>query len=347
MKFILTILTIMPFLTFGQHDPKIEEYQHKKIILKSDTIHYQIYSKGNINEKNKILIYFQGSDKTPLFMKTTKSDTIKVVENGITKDIIKDSIIINSFVPFDLDRIPSDYIFVLISKKGIPFSAGRETYKPSQIFLENESLNYRVWQGDEVINDLTTYYIKNPTKVVIIGHSEGADVVAKLGHTNKRITHIGFWAGGANTQYYDFALFIQRDVQSGKITQNEAVKSLDSLFNDIKNMESDPNSIEKQWLENSYRRWAHFSEPSIDNLLKINKPLFVAVAGKDEAVPIESSLLIPIEFIRHKKTNLTFKIYPDYDHSFAIPLQDEDDEDEDWIWEWMTVFEDFMKWVEQ
>jgi hypothetical protein len=44
---------------------------------------------------------------------------------------------------------------------------------------------------------------------------------------------------------------------------------------------------------------------------------------------------------------LTFKIYPHYDHSFAIPMQDEEDEDEDWIWEWMSVFEDFMEWVEQ
>lgn len=337
----------MPFLTFGQHDPKMQKYQHKKIITETDTIHYQIYSKGNIKRKNKILIYFQGSDKTPLFMETTFLDTIRVVEKGITKDKIEENNFIYNFVPFDLDRIPNDYIFVLISKKGVPFSADRETYTPSQTFLKHETLNYRVWQGDQVINDLTTHYIKNPSKVVILGHSEGADVVAKLGHTNKKITHIGFWAGGANTQYYDFALFIQKEVQRGKITQTEAVKSLNSLFDNIRNIESDPYNIEKQWLENSYLRWAHFSEPSIDNLLKIDKPLFVAVAGQDEAVPIESSLLIPIEFIRHKKTNLTFKIYPDYDHSFAIPMQDEDDEDEEWIWEWMLVFEDFMKWVEQ
>lgn len=347
MKYILIILTIVPFLTFGQFDPKIEEYQHKKIITELDTINYQIYSNGDLKDKNKILIYFQGSGGDPLFMQTIKIDTLEVLENGMTKDKVEESIVLCSFVPFDLDRIPNDYIFVIISKKGVPFSPYRETYKPNQAYFENESLNYRVWQGDEVINDLTKYYIKNPNKVVILGHSEGADVVAKLGHTNKKITHVGFWAGGANTQYYDFALFIQKDVQSGIITQMEAVKSLESLFDDIKNIESDPSSTEKQWLGNSYRRWAHFSEPSIDNLLKINNPLFVAVAGKDEAVPIESSLLIPIEFIRHKKTNLTFKIYPDYDHSFAIPLQDEHGEDEDWIWEWMNVFEDFMKWVEQ
>jgi esterase/lipase len=79
-------------------------------------------------------------------------------------------------------------------------------------------------------------------------------------------------------------------------------------------------------------------------LIKVTKPIFVAIAGKDESVPMESSLLIPIEFIRSKKDNLTFKIYPEYNHSFAIPPKSEDEE---WSWEFMNVFEDFMKWVEQ
>lgn len=344
MRLILTILTLIPFLAFGQYDPKMEEYQHKKIITKLDTIHYHYYSKGKIEEKSKILIFFHGSGGSPLFMQTIKADTIKVVENGKSKDKIQKSIFLNTSVPFDLDRIPNDYVFVLISKKGVPFSADKDSYKTNQIFYKNESLNYRVWQGENVINDLTKKWIKKPIKIVIIGHSEGSDVVAKLGQKNKKVTHIGYWAGGANTQYYDFALFIQKDVQSGKITQTEASKSLNSLFIDIKNIENDPNNTEKQWLGNPYRRWTQFTEPSIDNLLKINKPLFVAVAGKDESVPIESSLLIPIEFIRHKKDNLTFKIYPDYNHSFAKPPKSENEE---WSWEFMNVFEDFMKWVEQ
>jgi predicted esterase len=344
MKLILIILTLIPFLTFGQYDPRMEEYQHKTIFIKSDTIHYHIYSKGKIEEKKNILIYFHGSGGSPLFMQIIKLDTIKVVENGITKNKVEKSISLNTSVPFDLDRIPNDYVLVLISKKGVPFSIDKESYKPSQTFFKNESLDYRVWQGDKVINDLTNKFIKKPKKVVMIGHSEGSDVVAKLGYTNKKITHIGYWAGGANTQFYDFALFIQKEVQSGIITQTEANKSLDSLFADIKNIENNSNNSEKQWLGNPYRRWAKFAEPPIDNLLKIEKPLFVAVAGKDESVPIESSLLIPIEFIRHKKDNLTFKIYPDYNHSFAKPPKSEKEE---WSYEFMNVFEDFMKWVEQ
>jgi predicted esterase len=344
MKLLIFISTLIPLLAFGQYDPKMEEYQHKTIYTKYDTINYHIYSKGKIEEKKNILIFFHGSGGNPLFMQSIKIDTIKVIENGKSKNKVEKTIFLNTSVPFDLDRIPNDYIFVLISKKGVPFSADKNSYKPSKNFYKNESLNYRVWQGDKVINDLTNKFIKKPKKVLIIGHSEGSDVVAKLGHKNKKITHIGYWAGGANTQYYDFALFIQKDVQNGRTTQIEANKSLDSLFIDIKNIENDPNNSEKQWLENPYRRWSQFTEPSINNLLKINKPLFVAVAGKDESVPIESSLLIPIEFIRHKKENLTFKIYPEYNHSFAKPPKSENDE---WSWEWMNVFEDFMKWVEK
>lgn len=340
MKLIFIILNLIPFLVFGQY----EDYMHKTIITKTDTINYHVYSKGKMEEKSKILLFFHGSGPFPLFSQTTQIDTIKVVENGVTKNEIQKTIFLGSSVPIDLKRVPDDYIFVVVSKKGVPFLDIDGQYAPNKLFYENEGLNYRVWQGDKVINDITKKWIKKPSKVVIIGHSEGSDVVAKLGHINKKVTHIGYWAGGANTQYYDFALFIQKEVQSGQKTQIEAVKSLDSLFMDIRSIENDPNNIEKQWLGNSYRRWSQFAEPCIENLLKIDKPIFVAVAGKDESVPVESSLLIPIEFIRHQKNNLTYKIYPEYNHSFAKPPQNEN---EDWSWEFMNVFEDFMKWVEQ
>ena len=75
MRLILIILTLFPFSTFGQYDPKMEEYRHQKIITKSDTIIYHVYSKGRIEEKNKILIYFHGSGGSPLFMQTIKTDT--------------------------------------------------------------------------------------------------------------------------------------------------------------------------------------------------------------------------------------------------------------------------------
>jgi esterase/lipase len=250
---------------------------------------------------------------------------------------------LGSSVPFDLDRIPSDYIFVIISKKGIPFKDINKQFAPNENFYTNEGLDYRVWQGDEVIKDITKTIIKKPSKIVIIGHSEGSTVVAKLGHINKKVTHIGYWAGGANTQYYDFALMIQKKVQQGEINQDDAINQLDSLFLAVKNIQKEPNNINKEWWGNSYRRWSQFALPSIDNLLKVKKPIFVAVGTLDENVPFEASLLIPIEFARYNKTNLTFKMYEGYNHSFYKKPEKEGDY---WNNEFMSVFDEFIKWVE-
>lgn len=343
MKKILFTLFLIPTLIFGQFNPKhIDDFQHKTIIIRNDTISYHIYSNGNVETKSKILVFFQGSGPKPLFQKGVIIDTLKTKDNWEEKVELKKTPWFGSSVPLDLQKIPNDYLFVVISKKGVPFLDIDEKFKPNDLYYKNEGLNYRVWQGDKVINEITKKVIKKTEKVVILGHSEGSDVVAKLGHTNKKVTHIGYWAGGANIQYYEFALMIQKSVLKGELSQEEAINQLDSLFLEIKNIQKEPNSIQKQWWGNSYKRWTEFSEPPIENLLKINRPLFVAVATSDNSVPFEASLLIPIEFQRYQKSNLTFKMYTGLDHKFSIKPKDEKRKSK-----FNDIFEEFMKWVEQ
>jgi len=335
-------LLLFPRITLAQYGNPTEAYTHQSIIKKKDTIRYHIYSKRKLEDQQKILLFFHGSGGEPLYSEVTVYDTIQVEENGELVEKVQKQIYLGSSVPFDLNTIPEECAFIVISKKGVPFKSNDEQYTAGRLFIENEGLDYRVWQGDEVINHLLKKHIKKPSHVMILGHSEGSDVVAKLGHVNKHVTHVGFLAGGGNTQYYDFALFIQKEVQRGNITQEEGVAHLDSLFSDLKRIEDDPNSTSKQWYGHAHRRWSHFNEAPIDNLLKIDKPLFVAVAGQDQSVPVESSLLIPIEFIRHHKENLTYKIYPNLDHGFSVPPSNENEE---WDWQMMTVFEAFLEWA--
>ena len=56
----------------------------------------------------------------------------------------------------------------------------------------------------------------------------------------------------------------------------------------------------------------------LQNLLKIDKPIFVAMGTADKSVPIESIYLIPVEFIRKGKDNLTFNTYPNLSHNLDI-----------------------------
>jgi len=327
MKFFIGFFLLMTISVFAQFDPKIEEYQHYTIFKNKDTINYHVFEK-NHHPKEGVILFVHGSGSAPLF--------------NVKKE--EDRTLISSSVPFNLDQIPDNYLFVIVSKKCVPFSVINQIFYPPTCFYQNEGLDYRVWQNHLVIKDVLKNKIRNPKKVIVIGHSEGSDVVAKLGTINPKITHLGYWAGGGNTQYYDFALFIRRQSNEGKINEETAKVKLDSLFNQLKEFKQYPHSITQKWEDNTYKRWEQFSEPPINHLLKINIPIFVAVGAKDQAVPVESSLLIPIEFIRHRKTNLTFKLYPHYDHSFfEIP----NNENENLIPHWMDVFNEFMQWTFQ
>ena len=325
--FVLTsMLSLSVFSQNAPFYPKIEEYKHFSIFKRNDTVNYHIYSKKELKETDGIILFIHGSGARPLFSITE--------ENGSTN--------IESSVPFNLEKIPETFAFVLVSKKCIPFLVENKNFEIPKCFYENEGLDYRVWQYNEVINQITKKQIKNPKKLIVIGHSEGSTVAAKLGTINKKITHIGYWSGGGNTQYYDFALFIRKELNEGKIDEETAKQRLESLFAKIKEIEAEPNSISKFWLGNTYRRWSQFSESPVESLLKIDIPIFFAFGAKDVSVPIESALIIPIEFIRNQKDNLTFRLYPDYDHSFnKIPTNYNENRES----RWMNVFDEFMEWT--
>lgn len=305
----------------------LDSYKHYSIHTENDTIHYHTYSTQHTDSINTIFLYLQGSSAKSLYQIKKR--------NGKTA--------IGTTIPFDFATIPKDYLFVVISRKGFPFLTQKDPpFSIPKSYFENQTLEYRTNQADLVINDLYKTYSKQIEKIIVLGHSEGSDVTAKLGTINKKITHFGYWSGGGNTQFIDFVTFIRKDVDKGNLTEEQAITKIDSLFNDLKDIMSNPNATDKFWQgkDNSYKRWSHFSEPPVENLLRIEKPIFAAIGTKDQAVAIESAYLIPIEFIRHQKNNLTFKVYPGLDHAFGLEIEHGRFKDY-----WNDVFLDFLSWV--
>nr|WP_314866576.1 hypothetical protein [uncultured Flavobacterium sp.] len=135
MRFKFIALFFLALKTFGQFNPKIDEYKHYSIIKKKDTINFHLYSNEKIEKLNSVLLFLQGSGSAP-FMEVEIKDKIKYIK---------------SHIPFDLDKIPKNFAFVVISKKGVPFSIKNTVFKTSKIFYEYESLEYRAKQADAVI----------------------------------------------------------------------------------------------------------------------------------------------------------------------------------------------------
>ena len=275
--------------SMGQVDPAEKGFKPYRIELPGDTIDFFMNKPLN-TPYTDLFIHIEGSYPSPIWIETDPC--------CVTYDI------------FDRKLIPSNYSYVIIAKQGYQFS-GKDGEIPEN-FWKHQTLDFRVKRVDEVIK-----YIKanifNPRKIVAVGTSQGCDVVAKLSAFNRDITHIGFWGSGGINQLTDFLIKVRKRVYRGEITENESAGIIDSLLNQFELFYKDP-SPDKFWDSNSYLSYASFSEPPLESLLKIDIPVFVVIGTSDENVPVESAYAIPVEFMRHGKTNLTFKHYPNMDH---------------------------------
>ncbi len=328
MKYICCTLLLYLFIsnTYSQCDfEPLDDYKHHQIVSTTDTIHYHSYASTSLDSIDHFLLYIHGSGADPLFQIETDSFGYQMF----------------SAVPFNLATIPNNYALILVSKKSIPFCVINEAdYRAPVDYFKHEKLDYRVLQNDQVINDLSMKYPKMK-KMVVLGHSEGSDVAAKLCTVNPKITQLAYWAGGGNSQFYDFPLFVSKEMSAGEITQDEALEQYNELIKQYTLMMAEKDSIDKQWYGNSFTRWAHFNEPPINSLVQLDIPIYLAMGMADQSVPIESAMLIPAEFARLQKNNLKYKFYPGLDHSFT-----EITEEGEYISHWDEVFLELLAWLE-
>jgi len=285
----------------------------------NETILY--YSYKNENEKIKnLILYLQGSDPSPQFSYRLKNDKIEKL----------------CWLHGEFKEIPKHYQFVVIEKIGFERLIDEDNIPYPKIYQNSNSLDNRVFRANSVINRLNSENDFN--KIIVYGHSEGAPVGAKLATLNKHITHLGFWGGNALPDFYDFAIQSRIEYHKGNITVEESQKQIDDLIHSFR-YEIAIDSTNTEDIGYTKKRWWSYAEPPINHLLKLDIPVFVQVATNDESAPIESTYLIPLEFARLGKTNLTFKICLDCDHSFNST-----NEDGSIIRNWKSIFKEFIEW---
>lgn len=314
----LWILFLFPMVCWAQTSPEKEGFLAKQILLENDTINYFIRMPKE-KKAQHLFVLVEGSYPMPVNLKI----------NGIC---------CSSYDVFNPNLIPEDYAYVVIAKHGYTFYQERNEIPKN--YWKKKTLEFRANRVDKVIKHIKKELFQ-PKNVVAVGISQGCDVVAKLGTFNKDLTHIGFWASGGHNQLTDFITMARKDVYRGKITEDRATVIVDSLLTQFDKMYKDP-SPNKFWDENSYLSYVSFSEPPIQNLLKIDIPLHVAIGTADENVPVESAYIIPIEFMKYGKTNLTFRHYKNYDHGFIEVLPNGKEIDR-----FDEVTKEFFEWIQK
>lgn len=335
----LAKLLLLCFTCFSQANSKNSPadfgFSVFKIKGRLDSISF-IVSDTSFKERKPIFLFCQGSLPYSLFY---KEDSIHTWQQAI---------------PFDYKKYLRDYNFIVISKPGIPvfsttannqfFYIDSVTKRVPEKYWVDNYLDYYVNAANDVINHLVKQKWVDKSKVVIAGVSQGSKVVSKLGAINKKVTHVIYLAGNPLGRYDQNIRQQRRDVLLGKITSEQAQKNIDSLYKLWNEMVAKPNDVSST-NEDTYKTWMTFSKPLLPYLLKISVPFFVGYGTSD--IASDYCDLLPLDFARLGKTNLTLKPYLDCDHNFSKAKYDKTGNEisRENLWDKLT--EDFFNWLKE
>jgi pimeloyl-ACP methyl ester carboxylesterase len=310
MKILISLLLIILSNGFYAQNNLKEQFQIFSFEdSKLGKIEYCTFN-SSIKKKKPILLFIHGSGNLPTFH--YRKDLKDYAWSGFS----------------EIQRFKDDYHIIFVNKPGIPLfdtinfdKNGNAEYPLNNEYKQKFSLDWRAESASKIINHAIKKIPADKSKIIVIGHSQGGQVVPKVAVINKKVTHIVMLNSNALNHLYDFVLQERLRAFKGETTFEKSQENIDVLFSDYKNIFENPKSREKIWDGETYYRWANFSkETPLENMLKLNIPILMIAGGKD----IWGSFIMntdyaEIEFLQKGKNNLTYKVYPNANHF----LQDE------------------------
>lgn len=146
--------------------------------------------------------------------------------------------------------------------------------------------------------------------VIMAGFSEGGDVAAAVAVAEPRVTHLALFGTGGWSQADELRLLVRQHpnyLNIGSLTELEAK---------LEQIEAHPDS-EEMWLGHPFRRWSSYMRhPPMNDLLRLDIPVFQAHGAKDSSVPAESARAASEAMKAMGKQNLRYVEYEALDHQF-------------------------------
>jgi len=305
-KFILFLVLATTCLSgYSQHE-EITKHWETYHISDDETgpVTYQLYKNG-IDKTKPLLLFLEGSGNFPLY---------HLKPNGEYR----------TTTTLDFKTMSNDFHIVVINKPGTPFvdriqtaPSGRKYYPVNDTYRKQYSLDWRARAGDLVITDMLQKGMVDPKKIIVWGHSEEAQVAPAVAARNKKVTHVVAMMGNALNHLYDFLIMERLAAIKGEISNEDAQARIDSLFTEFEKIYHDPGAIDKEWFGETYYKWSSFTKTSpVEHMLQLEIPILYVAGGADTHQNIINMDFARLEFIRKGKKNLTYKVFPRYDHFF-------------------------------
>lgn len=333
-------LSIFLISNFYAQQPQLLEGKYNQFSLHSsnDTIDFVVVD-SLLKSKKPIFLFCQGSLPYPLFFKEENSKEPFFFGGGLSN--------------FDIKTIKKTYHVVVISMPKTPLYVGNKNigaqkcyvpdttnpYRLSTDFYQADQLDNYVRRANAVIQFLRKQDWVAKEKLVVAGHSQGSHIAVKLAHTNKHVTCLGLFGFDPFGRYEKLVRQIRKDAMQHKISWKEA----DSLMQEQYMLSEEVMNPQIRKNHPSTNAWYSFANPSLNDLMKLTIPIYVANGTHDNSG--ELSDYLPFYFIRANKKNLTLKRYFNMEHNF-FEVNEKQDVDYNKP-HWKEVMNEFVEWTEK
>ncbi|MFN0055736.1 MAG: dienelactone hydrolase family protein [Planctomycetales bacterium] len=154
----------------------------------------------------------------------------------------------------------------------------------------------------------------DPDRTLVVGHSEGGIVAARIAALVPQVTHVASLSGGGPSQLFDLVELQRQPRPNDK--PGDAEQRVQGVYDEWARIQADPDSITQSWLGHPYRRWSSFLKHGVtDELLRSQAKVYLAHGSLDAAVPVQAFDVVVAE-LRARGRNLTFERLEGADHGF-------------------------------
>lgn len=151
------------------------------------------------------------------------------------------------------------------------------------------------------------------TRIMVIGHSEGGIVAARVAAEVPEVTHVAPLGCGGVTQLFSLAELARIDAPAD---QKEA--AVQKIFDNWAKILIKPDSIKDFWMGHPYRRWSTFlSNSVVDELNRSKAKVYLAQGTRDQADSVIGFDVMLAELLA-KGRDVTSERVEGGDHDFSM-----------------------------
>ncbi|MVM35181.1 hypothetical protein GO755_34475 [Spirosoma sp. HMF4905] len=245
----------------------------------------------------------------------------------------------------------------MIAKPGVPLVVDdayldtlfntRTNPKPAMYpekYQHHNYLDYYVRQTNAVFDFVLKQPWADTKRVVLAGGSEGYHVAIKTAYTNRRVTHLIVSSGGLEGRHQSIMRIERMKGYTGEYTQEEAQRSVEELQREWVTICKDSLNATSTIGDPRRTMYSFSHGHNLDYLLALTIPIRVIYGTAD--VGSTSNDILPLEFARRGKTNLTLKAYPNHDHTYYKLTYDAKGRVIDKVYNGVTVEKEYFAWLQ-